>query len=112
MMGADLTSRRRRRAVLCSCMGAAVIVATTVEAAGGEPVGRRDFVGGQYMERILPASGELPPMRRFDGEDPSVARRANYGDQRGPGLTPEERRQLRRDIRDASRELYRDAPGR
>lgn len=112
MMGADLTSVRRRRAVLFSCMGAAAIVSTTVDAAGGEPVGRRDFVGGQYMERIMPASGELPPMRRFDSDDASTARRAGYGDQRNPGLTPEERRQLRSVIRDTSRELYRDAPDR
>lgn len=112
MMGADLASVRRRRAVLCSCMGAAVIVSATGPAAGADANGRRDFAGGPYVERILPTGGDLPPMRRFDGEEPPAARRAGYGDQRSPGLTPDERRQLRRDIRDASRELYRDGPGR
>jgi hypothetical protein len=93
-------------------MGAAVIVSATAQAAGGEAHGRLDLAGEPYMERIQPAGGDLPPMRRFDGEAPPTAQRAGFGEQRSPGLTPEERRQLRRDIRNASRELYRDGPGR
>lgn len=109
MKCADLAGLRLRRSIVCSCMGAAVVASAPVHAAGAEPPGRREFIEPQRMERVIPAGGSIQPIRRFDAEG-SSARRINYGDQRGPGLTPEERRQLRRDIRDAARELYRDAP--
>lgn len=109
MKCADLTAMRLRRSILCSCMSAAFVASGQVHAAAGDPGGRSNFVEPQRMERVIPAGGAMPPMRRFDGDAPSV-RRLGYGDQRGPGLTPEERRQLRRDIRDAAKELYRDAP--
>lgn len=109
MKCADLTTLCLRRSILCSCMGAAFVVSGSALAAGGDPGGRSNFAEPQRMERVIPAGGAMPPMRRFDGDAPS-ARRLGYGDQRGPGLTPEERRQLRRDIRDAAKELYRDAP--
>jgi hypothetical protein len=98
---------RIRRSILCSCMGAACVASGHTLA--GEQGGRREAVDQQRMERIIPAGASLPPMRRFDNDSPG-ARRTGYGDERASGLTPDERRQLRRDIRDAARELYRDAP--
>ena len=112
MKCADPSGTRLRRSVLCSCIGAACLVPGGILAAEGEQNGRREFSEGQRIERIMPASGSMQSIRRFDGEGPPSPRRAGYGDPRAPGLTPEERRQLRRDIRDAGRELYRDAPDR
>ncbi len=111
MVGSDRAGLSLRRCMLCSGMGALFVMSAGVQAAG-EQGGPRDFAETRRMERVIPAGGSIVPMRRFDGEPSPEARRIGYGEQRGPGLTPEERRQLRRDIRDAARELYRDAPER
>lgn len=109
MKCSDLAGSRLYGIIAGSCVGAAVLASAPLLAAGGEPGGRRDFVEPQRFERVIPAGATMQPMRRFDEESGPV-RRLDYGDQRGARMTPEERRQLRRDIRDAARELYRDAP--
>jgi hypothetical protein len=53
------------------------------------------------MQRIAPAQQAAP------GADPRQLRRDPREDTRAARLSPEERRQLRRDINDAGRELYR-----
>lgn len=109
MKRTDLSSSTLCGWIAGSCVGAALIASTPVLAAGGEMDGRRDFADGQRMERVIPAGASVQPLRRFDDAGP--VRRLDYSDSHGNRMTPEERRQLRRDIRDAARELYRDAPG-
>jgi hypothetical protein len=64
-----------------------------------------------------PQRGELS--RPVPSGTPLVPDRGEYRDVRNPGdmprgdrMSPDERRQLRRDINDAGRELYREPPGR
>lgn len=92
-----------------SCVSAVLFAVSPLAAAGPDGPGRREFVEPQRFERVIPAGASTQPMRRFDEESVPV-RRVDLGEQRGARMTPEERRQLRRDIRDAARELYRDAP--
>lgn len=92
-----------------SCVSAVLLAASPIANAGPDGVGRRDFVEPQRLERVIPAGATTQPMRRFD-EEAAPVRRLDFGEPRGSRMTPEERRQLRRDIRDAARELYRDAP--
>lgn len=94
-----------------SCVGAALLAAAPLALAGPEGAPQRGYVEPQRLERVVPAGAGLQPMRRFDDEAATPVRRLDFSDPRGPRMTPEERRQLRRDIRDAARELYRDAPG-
>ncbi|EGK72413.1 MAG: hypothetical protein GY848_03865 [Methyloversatilis sp.] len=108
MKCAELAGSRLYGLIAGSCVGAALFASLPVLA--GEPGGRRDFAEPQRLERVIPAGATMQPMRRFD-EDSGPVRRLDYGDPRSSRMTPEERRQLRRDIRDAARELYRDAPG-
>lgn len=109
MKCADLAGSRLCGILAGSCVGAVLLASTPALAGPGEAGGRRDFVEPQRFERVIPAGATLQPMRRFDEESGPI-QRLDYGDQRGNRMTPEERRQLRRDIRDAARELYRDAP--
>ena len=62
----------------------------------GRDGGRPGFAGGQ------PAPREMP---RDLQQRPSYQR--NVADERMQRLSPDERRELRRDIRDAGREIYR-----
>jgi hypothetical protein len=66
----------------------------------------------------VPQRGELSRQVPPPGT-PLVPDRGEYRDVRNPGdmprgdrMSPDERRQLRRDINDAGRELYREPPGR
>lgn len=109
MKCADLAGSRLYGILAGSCVGAVLFASAPALAGPGEAGARRDFVEPQRFERVIPAGATLQPMRRFD-EEANPVRRLDFGDQRGNRMTPEERRQLRRDIRDAARELYRDAP--
>jgi hypothetical protein len=109
MKCADLSGSRLCGILAGSCMGAVLFASAPALAGPGEADGRRDFVEPQRLERVIPAGATLQPMRRFN-EEAGPVQRLDYGDQRVNRMTPEERRQLRRDIRDAARELYRDAP--
>lgn len=109
MKCAELAGSRLYGLIAGSCVGAALLA--SAPALAGEPGGRREFADSQRLERVIPAGATMQPMRRFD-DDAGPVRRLDFGgDPRTSRMTPDERRQLRRDIRDAARELYRDAPG-
>ena len=62
----------------------------------GRDGGRPAMPGGQPASREMPRDIQpRPPLQR------------NAGEERMQRLSPDERRELRRDIRDAGRELYR-----
>ena len=67
------------------------------ERSGDRPRGNESL----EIQRAAPAQQSSP------GIDPRQLRRDPHEDPRASRLSPEERRQLRRDINDAGRELYR-----
>jgi hypothetical protein len=83
-------------------LAAALAAAWPSHAQQGPPPGRR------AMERQQP----MPPMRPMPPQRESPARPADFRDRdmepRRQSMTPDERRQLRRDITDHGREVYRD----
>lgn len=87
---------RSRRALLA--LGAAVACAVSLPALaerGGDGQGRRmDGDRGGRQERVV-------PIRRDDERDVRDDRRMRR-------LSPEERRQLKQDLRDAERDFYRE----
>lgn len=103
---AVLTNIRVRHLLSCLCLG----VSFSASAADDDNAHlEREVLEPQRIERVMPAGGTVS-VRRFDGDAPPAVRHTGFADQRRHNLTPDERRQLRRDIREAAKELYRDAP--
>lgn len=103
-----LTNMRVQYLLGCLYLGAAFAASAADE---GNAHLQREVLEPQRIERVMPAGGTVP-VRRFDGEAPPAVRHTGFADQRRHNLTPDERRQLRRDIREAAKELYRDSPER
>jgi hypothetical protein len=74
-------------------------------AAGGSALAQGGSQGRPTIDRSPPA--QPPPPSR-----PADLRERDKAPPRGATMTPDERRDLRRDIRDHGREVYRDPPGR
>jgi hypothetical protein len=85
-----------KRIVIIAGLAAAVAAAWPAFAQPGPPQGRG------AADRSQP----LPPSR------PADARERDASPPRKATMTPEERRDLRRDIRDHGRDVYRDPPDR
>ncbi len=84
-----------RRAILAGVASVLWLLAAGASAQGPDrPRGGRDARGGG-PQRMMPS--EQRPARQGDGAEPG-----------GRRLSPEERRQLRRDVHEAGRDLYPD----
>jgi hypothetical protein len=91
-----------KRMIIIAGLAAAVAVAAWPTFA--QPGPQR---GGQAAGREAPAPQPLPPPGR-----PADMRERDVQAPRKATLTPEERRDLRRDIQQHGREVYRDPPDR
>jgi len=93
---------------------AGVFMAVTASlTAHAQPSGRdhpRRFERPQ-QERNVQKQREFQRQREFR-RDEETQRRRDEGEERPGRLTPEERQQLRRDIREHGRDVYRDRPRR
>ena len=87
--------------MVSNALVALMMLVLSVTCAHADPFG-----GRHAREGGRPQGGPLQPQPPRDfqrGYSPSGERRENMGPQR---LSPDERRQLRRDIQDAGRDLY------
>lgn len=85
--------------ILVSVGLVAALAAAWPSAAQHPPPGRR---GADRPQQPLPMRPPPPPQREVPGREAQDPRRAT--------MTPDERRQLRRDITDHGRDVYRDRP--
>jgi hypothetical protein len=106
---AVLNNKHVQHLLGCLCLGATFAASAADD---GNAHLQREVLEPQRIERVMPAGGSTVPVRRFDGDAPPAVRHTGFADQRRHNLTPDERRQLRRDIREAAKELYRDSPER
>lgn len=105
-----LNNMRVQHLLACLCLGA-TFAASAADDDGSAHL-QREVPESHRIERVIPAGGSTVPVRRFDGDAPPAVRHTGFANQRRHNLTPDERRQLRRDIREAAKELYRDSPER
>jgi len=96
-------------------MNGAVQIVRALIAAGGVvllalaplPAAAQQGQGGPRFARPGPAARPVPP-QQIPARD---AGQRNAIPQRDPRMTPDERRQLRRDVHDHGRDIYRDRGG-
>ncbi|MGA8052485.1 MAG: hypothetical protein WCA12_01260 [Burkholderiales bacterium] len=91
-----------------------LVLAAASLSAGAQPgpQGPRRGEFGGPMHREVPGPERRGEMRDFRGPGDMRDFRGQGEMRRHGHLSPEERQQLRRDINDAGRELYREPPGR
>ena len=90
-----------KRILVTAGLAAALAAAWPSAGQQGPPPGRR---AADRPQQPMPMRPLPPPQREFPQQFPG--REAN--DPRRAGMTPDERRQLRRDITDHGRDVYRD----
>jgi len=91
-----------KRILVTAGLAAALAAAWPSAAQQGAPPGRR--APDRPQQQPMPMRPLPPQQREFPQQFPG--REAN--DPRRAGMTPDERRQLRRDITDHGRDVYRD----
>lgn len=94
----------KRRAEWLGMAATLLLLATSVAAQGPQRMGPGRGANGDGPRRMMPVEQRSGPALARDAETRDADLR-----ERGPRLSPEERRQLRRDVHDAGRDLY---PGR
>lgn len=94
----------KRRTGWIGMAAALLLLATGVAAQGPQRLGPGRGAMGDGPRRMMPVEQRSGPEVQRDAESRDAGLR-----ERGPRLSPEERRQLRRDVHDAGRDLY---PGR
>ena len=82
-------------------MAVVLALALAVPFAHANPLNDRNV-----REGMRPGAGQYQPRNPREGQRPDFQRKEGGEDQRPQRLSPEERRQLRRDIKDAGREIY------
>jgi hypothetical protein len=89
-----------KRILVTAGLAAALAAAWPSAAQQGPPPGRRAADRPQPMRPQPPPPQQQQQQREFPGREAQDPRRA--------GMTPDERRQLRRDITDHGHDVYRD----
>lgn len=94
----------KRRAGWAAVAGGLWLLVAGASAQGSQRMGPGRNAGGDTAQRMVPAERRLEQLPAEDAEPRG----------RGQRLSPDERRQLRRDVHEAGRDLYphRMAPGR
>lgn len=88
----------------------ALVLALAAPVAQAMPGGGRFLQAREARRQFEPQRQQPPQQPNFQREEPQRFQRrdeGNAGEQQRQRLSPEERRQLRRDIHDAGREIYR-----